>query len=76
MSNAGRAAKKHEIQLECPECGEQVRVGLAELGLGRRARCGHCGVESYLNHHRESVDDPPQWRLENTLPDAEAGRRA
>lgn len=74
MSTVEKNVKKHDIQLECPECGGQVRVGLAELGLGRRARCGHCGVESYLNHYRESVDNPPRWRLESTLPDPETGR--
>lgn len=66
--------KKHDIQLKCPECGEEVRLGLSALGLGRRVRCGHCGVESYLNHYHETEDAPPQWRLESTLPDEEPGR--
>ena len=62
-------AIKHDTKLDCPECGEDVRINLADLGLGRRVRCVHCGVESYLNHYRESLDEPLLWRLESTLPD-------
>lgn len=67
-------AIKHDVRLDCPECGADVRVNLADLGLGRRVRCSHCGVESYLNHYRESLEEPLLWRLESTLPEAEPGR--
>ncbi|HLW73934.1 MAG TPA: hypothetical protein VKT74_02605 [Gammaproteobacteria bacterium] len=62
---------KADTQLICPECGEDVTVPEARRALGRRVRCEHCGVESYLNHYRESVSEPMLWRLQSTLPEEE-----
>lgn len=57
------------LALDCPECGEQVRVPLKELAVGHAVRCGHCGEMSYLDHERESLDEPLHWSLGPTVPD-------
>ena len=59
----------------CPECGESLPVPDSQLALGRRIRCGYCGAESYLDYFRDSLEEPPSWRLESTLPDEEELRQ-
>ena len=60
-----------DVRLTCPECGEDKLLPQAELAIGRLERCEHCGAELYLNHYRESVDEPDLWRLESDAPDEE-----
>ncbi|MGE5624525.1 MAG: hypothetical protein ACM3ZT_03140 [Bacillota bacterium] len=65
---------KSDPQLTCPECGEDQAVPEAELAVGYRLHCEHCGAESRLSHYRESADQPPAWRLESLLAEEEERR--
>lgn len=62
------------MMLICPECGEEVKVPLSELVVGRNLRCEHCNADLLVDHARESLDQPAVWQLLNNIPEEEERR--
>lgn len=60
---------KSRLSLHCPGCDEEIQVPFKELAVGHAVFCGHCGDLFYLDHARESLDEPLHWSLEPTVPD-------